>query len=344
MAEAPSAHAIEPERLAHWLRATLGIEGPLTIEKFPGGQSNPTFLISSPAHRYVLRRKPPGTLLPSAHLIEREYRVLAALAVTDVPVARVYALCEDPGVIGSAFYLMDYVPGRIFWDAALPEVTAAERRPIYEEMLRVLARLHALDPAAAGLADYGKHERFIERQIDRWSRQYRAAEQERLPAMEQLIEWLPRHVPAEEPVRLVHGDYRLDNVIFDAHAPRIRAVLDWELSTLGAPLTDLAYFCMRFHLPVADWGGLAGLELEALGIPGEAECVAHYCRERGCEPPATQVWAYYLAFGMFRLVSILTGVLARGRAGNASNASAEAAGRRAAPLATLAWQLIERRS
>jgi len=332
---------IDPDGLARYLEARLGIRGPLTLEKFAGGQSNPTYLVTTPAQRYVLRRKPPGQLLPSAHLIEREYRVLAALAGSEVPVARVHALCEDPAVIGSAFYLMDFVPGRIFWDAALPEVEPAGRRALYEEMLRVLAHLHALDPRQVGLADYGKHERFIERQIDRWTRQYRAAEQERLEPMERLIDWLPRHLPPEEPVRLVHGDYRLDNVIFDAQAPRIRAVLDWELSTLGAPLTDLAYFCMRFHLPVEEWQGLAGLDLSALGIPDEAECVRHYCAVRGCEPPSRAVWSYYRAFGMFRLASILTGVLARSRAGNASSAAAEAAGRRAGPLAALAWQLIE---
>lgn len=337
----PSPHAFAPEALARWMQERLGTRAwPLEVRQFAGGQSNPTFLVASPEHRYVLRRKPGGTLLPSAHAIEREYRVLAALGPTRVPVPRVHALCEDPSVIGSAFYLMDYVPGRVFESSALAEVAAGERRALYEETLRVLASLHAIDPASLGLADFGRPEQFIERQIARWTKQYRAAETERIEAMEALIDWLPRHVPPEEPARLVHGDFRFDNMIFAESEPRVLALLDWELSTLGAPLTDLAYFCMRHRLPSAEWGGLDGLDLVALGIPSESQCVAYYCRERGCKAPTPAEWIYYLAFGMFRLTSILQGVFARARQGNASSASALTAGRRARPLAELAWRLV----
>lgn len=338
----PSPHAFAPERLERWISERLGTAvGPLEARQFAGGQSNPTFLVASPEHRYVLRRKPGGVLLPSAHAIEREFRVLAGLAATGVPVPRVYALCEDPSIIGSAFYLMDYVPGRVFQDSALPEVRADARAAHYEEMVRVLAALHGVDPGAVGLADFGRPERFIERQITRWTQQYRVAETERNEAMERLIEWLPQHVPPEQPARLVHGDFRFDNVIFDEREPRVRAVLDWELSTLGDPLADLAYFCVRHRLPSGEWGGLAGLDLAALRIPSEAHCVAAYGRERGTAPPSPEDWTFYLVFGMFRLTSILQGVLARELRGNASSASALAAGQRARPLAELAWGLVE---
>ena len=318
-----------------------GFSGPIDVRQFAGGQSNPTFLVQSQRHRYVLRRKPPGKLLPSAHAVEREFRVIAALAGSEVPVARTYALCEDPGVIGSAFYVMDYVEGRIFWDAALPEVPAPDRRAIYEEMTRVLAALHAIDYTALGLGDYGKTGNYIGRQVARWTQQYRAAETETIDAMERLIEWLPLHIPAGEETCLVHGDFRLDNTIFHPREPRILAVLDWELSTLGHPLVDLAYLCMRYHLPADELRGLGGVDAAALMLPTEAECVADYCRRRGREPIAPQDWTYYLAFCMFRLSGILQGVLARALQGNASSATALQAGRRARPLAELAWRLVQ---
>ncbi len=318
-----------------------GFSGPIDVRQFAGGQSNPTFLVQSLQHRYVLRRKPPGKLLPSAHAVEREFRVIAALAGSEVPVARAHALCEDPGVIGSAFYVMDYVDGRIFWDAALPEVAAPDRRAIYEEMTRVLAALHAVDYAALGLRDYGKTGHYISRQVARWTQQYRAAETETIDAMERLIEWLPLHIPAGEETCLVHGDFRLDNTIFHPREPRILAVLDWELSTLGHPLVDLAYLCMRYHLPADELRGLGGVDAAALMLPTEAECVADYCRRRGREPIAPQDWTYYLAFCMFRLSGILQGVLARALQGNASSASALQTGRRARPLAELAWRLVQ---
>lgn len=316
--------------------------GPVQVQQFAGGQSNPTFLVQSAAHRYVLRRKPLGTLLPSAHAVDREFRVLAALAGTTVPVAKVYALCEDPGVIGTAFYVMDYVEGRLFWDAALPEVAGAERRAIYREMTRVTAALHAVDYAAVGLADYGKSGQYIERQVARWSKQYRASATEPNAAMERLMEWLPLHIPADEQTSIVHGDLRLDNAIFHTHEPRILAVLDWELSTLGHPLVDLAYLCMRHHLSADQFKGLGNLDLAGLQIPSEAECVTEYCRLRGLAPVSARDWTYYLAFNMFRLGAILQGVLARAIQGNASSATALEAGRRAAPLAQQAWALVQR--
>jgi aminoglycoside phosphotransferase (APT) family kinase protein len=338
----PEQHAFDTARLAAWMQGHVeGFAGLVDVRQFAGGQSNPTFLVQSANHRYVLRRKPPGKLLASAHAVEREYRVIVALADTDVPVARAYALCEDPSVIGTAFYVMDYVEGRLFWDAALPEVARHQRRAIYEEMTRVIAALHTVDYAAVGLGDYGKPGRYIERQVARWTQQYRASETETIDAVERLIEWLPKHIPADEETGIVHGDFRLDNAIFHPHEPRILAVLDWELSTLGHPLVDLAYLCMRYHLSAVEFRGLAGLDLAALQIPSESECVADYCRRRGRSPVAPQEWTYYLAFNMFRLAGILQGVLARAVQGNASSATALEAGLRARPLAEQAWALVQ---
>ena len=339
----PAQHAFDTASLDHWMQSHIeGFSGLIELRQFAGGQSNPTFLVQSAEHRYVLRRKPPGKLLPSAHAVEREYRVITALARTEVPVARAYALCEDPAVIGAAFYVMDYVEGRLFWDAALPEAAPAERRAIYQEMTRVIAALHSVDYAAAGLGDYGKPGRYIERQVARWTQQYRASETETIDAMERLIEWLPQHIPADEETGIVHGDFRLDNAIFHPREPRILAVLDWELSTLGHPLVDLAYLCTRYHLSAEQFRGLAGLDCAALRIPSEAECVADYCRRRGRAPVAPRDWTYYLAFNMFRLTGILQGVLARALQGNASSATALEAGRRARPLAEQAWALVRR--
>jgi aminoglycoside phosphotransferase (APT) family kinase protein len=339
----PAQHAFDTAGLARWMQAHIeGFSGPIELRQFAGGQSNPTFLVQSADHRYVLRRKPPGKLLPSAHAVDREYRVIKALAGTEVPVAKAYALCEDSAVIGAAFYVMDYVEGRLFWDAALPEVAPAERRAIYVEMTRVIAALHSVDYAAVGLGDYGKPGRYIERQVARWTQQYRASETETIDAMERLIEWLPGHIPTDEETGIVHGDFRLDNAIFHPHEPRILAVLDWELSTLGHPLVDLAYLCTRYHLSAEQFRGLDGLDCAALQIPSEAECVADYCRLRGRAPVAPREWTYYLAFNMFRLTGILQGVLARAIQGNASSATALEAGRRARPLAEQAWALVRR--
>jgi len=338
----PARHSFDTARLTAWMQARIdGFSGPIDVQQFAGGQSNPTFLVQSPSRRYVLRRKPPGKLLPSAHAVEREFRVLATLENTAVPVAHVHALCEDSEVIGSAFYVMDYVEGRIFWDALLPEVAAQERRAIYREMVRALAALHSVDYVAAGLSDFGKPGQYVARQVARWTQQYRAAETEKIDAVERLIEWLPRHIPADEQTAIVHGDFRLDNTIFHPTEPRILAVLDWELSTLGHPLVDLAYYCLRYHLPVAEFRGLGGEDVKTHMIPSEAESIAEYCSLRGIAPVPPKDWTYYSAFCMFRLAGILQGVLARALQGNASSTTALEAGRRARPLAELGWKLVQ---
>jgi aminoglycoside phosphotransferase (APT) family kinase protein len=340
--QTPAQHGFDTARLSAWMAAHItGFSGPIEVQQFAGGQSNPTFLVQSASGRYVLRRKPPGKLLPSAHAVDREFRVLAALEGTDVPVAHVHALCEESEVIGSAFYVMDYVEGRIFWDALLPEVAPQGRGDIYREMVRVLAALHSVDYTAVGLGDYGKPGNYVERQVARWTQQYRASATEKIDAVEHLIEWLPKHIPADEQTSIVHGDFRLDNTIFHPTEPRILAVLDWELSTLGHPLVDLAYYCLRYHLPVAEFRGLGGVDASAYLIPSEAECVAQYCSLRGIAPVPPKDWAYYKAFCMFRLAGILQGVLARALQGNASSATALQAGRRARPLAELGWQLVQ---
>ena len=332
---------LDTAQLQAWLVAHVaGYAGPVSVHQFAGGQSNPTYLLQSPGRRYVLRRKPCGKLLPSAHAIEREFRVLQALRGSDVPVAAPVALCEDPAVIGSAFYVMDYVGGRIFWDASLREAAPRERRAIYLEMVRVQAALHALDYRAIGLGDYGRSSGYIQRQVSRWTQQYRASETEKVEAFDNLIAWLPHHIPVNDQAAIVHGDFRLDNAVFHPAEPRILAVIDWELSTIGNPLVDFAYLCMRHHLPACDFHGLAGLDLAALGLPLEADCIAEYCRLRGLEPVAARDWAYYMAFSMFRLAAILQGVLVRALQGNAASAQALEAGHRARPLAALAWDLI----
>jgi aminoglycoside phosphotransferase (APT) family kinase protein len=340
--DTPAQHAVDADRLAGWMRDHIAdFSGPIEVRQFAGGQSNPTFLVDSPGRRYVLRRKPPGKLLPSAHAVDREFRVLQALADTEVPVARVYALCEDVEVIGSAFYVMDYVEGRIFWDARLPEVAHGDRRAIYFEMVRVLAALHSLDYTSVGLKDFGKPGQYVERQVTRWTQQYRASETEKIEAMERLMDWLPKHIPADEVTAIVHGDFRLDNTIYHPTEPRILAVLDWELSTLGHPLVDFAYFCIRYDLPVKEFQGLGGIDPEAYGIPTEAECVAQYCSLRGLAPVSAREWIYTKVFCMFRLAAILQGVLARALQGNASSATALQAGRRTRPLAELGWRLVQ---
>jgi len=336
-------HAFDVTRLAAFLRERIpGFEGEVHVEQFKGGQSNPTFLLSTGSHRYVLRRKPSGALLPSAHAIDREFRVISALAATDVPVARAHVLCEDTGVIGSAFYVMDFVDGRICWDPALPDLTRTERSAHYDELNRVIAALHRVDPAVIGLADYGKPGHYIARQVARWTRQYRASETERIEAADRLIDWLPEHIPAEGETRIVHGDYRLDNVIFDPREPRIVAVLDWELSTLGDPLVDFAYHCLTWRLPAGSARGLAGIDIEALGIPTEPAYLRRYLDRIGSRREVSAAdWTYYLVFNMFRLVGILQGVAARALQGNASSTLAVETGKRTRPLAEQAWALAQ---
>ncbi len=336
-------HAFDTGRLADWLRARVeGFSGELTVEQFKGGQSNPTFLLSAGNRKYVMRRKPPGKLLPSAHAVDREYRVISALAQTGVPVAKGYALCEDDAVIGTAFYVRDYVAGRVLWDPALPGMAPAERTAIFTEMNRVIAALHSVDYAAVGLADYGRPGNYFARQIDRWSKQYRASETEKIEAMDNLMAWLPANIPAGDETAIVHGDYRLDNVIFHPSEPRILAVLDWELSTLGHPLADFAYHCMSWRLSPGQFRGLAGHDLAALGIPSEREYVALYCQRTGRASIPAAEFEYYLAFNMFRLTAIAQGIMARALQGNASSQEAVETGRRARPLAEEAWRQVEK--
>lgn len=327
-------------RLADYLAPRLeGFEGDFILARFSGGQSNPTYRLEGPGASFVLRTKPgpASQLLPSAHAVEREFRIQAALRDTDVPVARVFHLCADEAVIGRAFYVMEHVVGRVFWEPALPGLPPAERAALFDEMNRVIAALHAVDPAAVGLADYGKPGNYFARQISRWSRQYQASRTEDVPAMDALIEWLPAHIPVEnpEPVTLVHGDFRLDNLIFHAHEPRVIAILDWELSTLGHPLADFAYHCMVWHVLPEVFRGIAGLDFDALGIPQPDEYVARYLRRTGRTIHGD--WNFYLAYNMFRMASILQGIRKRIDEGTAASAEAMQAGAAARPLAELAW-------
>ena len=339
-------HAFDTAALQHHLERHLpGFAGPLTVEQFKGGQSNPTFKLRTPGCDYVMRTKPGpvARLLPSAHAIEREFRVMQALHGSDVPVARMHLLCEDEAVIGRAFYVMEFVDGRVLWDQALPGMSRPERGAIWDELNRVIAALHKIDPAAVGLADYGKPGNYFERQIGRWSKQYQASITEPIEAMDRLIEWLPAHIPegARDPaaVSIVHGDYRLDNVIFHPTEPRILAVLDWELSTLGHPLADFAYHCMAWHIPHTMGRGIGGLDPVALGIPTEAEYLRRYCERSGRGDPVALAadWNFYLAYNLFRIAAILQGIAKRVVDGTAASAEAQQAGAGARPLAELGW-------
>jgi len=311
---------LDEAAVCRWLEENLpGFAGPLEVTKFQAGQSNPTFLLSTPAHDYVLRRKPPGTLLKSAHAVDREFRVQRALADSQVPVARMHLLCEDESVIGSMFYVMDHVPGRNFNDPTLPELTPGDRGQVVDEMNGVLAALHEVDIDAGGLSDYGPPGNYFERQVGRWSKQYRASETEPQPDMDALMQRLVEELPEDDGQRtLVHGDYRIDNMIFDTHGTACRAVLDWELSTIGHPFADLAAVIMQWQMPVgAEGRGLAGVDRKALGLPTDAEFIAAYCRRRGLTE--IENFGYYLAFCFFRMAAIIQGVLKRALDGNASN-------------------------
>jgi aminoglycoside phosphotransferase (APT) family kinase protein len=328
--------ALPEQALAEYLEAHVpDFRGPLRATKFKGGQSNPTYLIEAASGSYVLRRKPPGQLLASAHAVDREFRVLGALSGSAVPVARPLHLCADDAVIGSMFYLMSYMPGRIFFDPALPDIAPEQRATHYSAVLDTLVALARLDVAAAGLADYGKPGNYFARQVARWSEQYRAAETERIDAMESLMAWLPNATPAEDGrIALVHGDFRIDNLIWDAHAPCLVAIVDWELSTLGHPFSDLAYFCMALRLPRNPvLPGLAGVDRSAQGIPDEAAMIDRFTTATGLDPRSH--WNFLLAFHFFRLAAIAQGVLKRALQGNASNEQALAAGRMARTIAEL---------
>jgi aminoglycoside phosphotransferase (APT) family kinase protein len=341
VAETPESLRFDEAGLARFMQARVaGFSGPLTVHKFKGGQSNPTYLLTTPEKKYVLRRKPPGPLLPSAHAVEREYRVMTALGANGFPAPRTYALCEDPTVIGTAFFIMDYVDGRIFWDASLPGVEPAERRALYFELVDVIAQLHQIDVAAAGLADFGKSGNYFQRQIDRWSKQYRASETAKIEAMDNLIAFLPTRIPAGDETAIVHGDFRFDNVIIDPKSPTARAVLDWELSTLGHPLADFTYFLMVWHFPPTIRGGLAGLDLAELGIPSLDEAATRYCEKTGRASLAD--FDFCLAYNMFRLASIAQGVYARALQGNASSPEGRKMGEAVPPLAAMAWAYAEK--
>jgi aminoglycoside phosphotransferase (APT) family kinase protein len=349
-------HAFDVAALTAWLEKNIeGFRGPVTVEMFKGGQSNPTYKLLTPARNYVMRSKPGpvARLLPSAHAIEREFAVMRGLHGTDVPVPRMYGLCEDESVIGRAFYIMECMEGRVLWDQSLPEMTPSQRGEIYDEMNRVIAALHTVKFAERGLAAYGKPGNYFDRQIGRWSKQYKASADsagpmsQPIPEMERLVEWLPAHIPPaardESKVSIVHGDYRLDNVMFHATEPRIVAVLDWELSTLGHPLADFSYHCMAWHIPHPG-RGIGGLDHAALGIPSEENYMRRYCERTGLATVAELKadWNFYMAYNLFRIAAILQGIAKRVEAGTASSAQAVASAAGARPMAELAWSFAQK--
>jgi aminoglycoside phosphotransferase (APT) family kinase protein len=328
-------YRLDEAALDAWMRAHVsGYAGPLTVRQFKGGQSNPTYELVTPTHAYVLRRKPPGVLLPSAHAVDREFQVISALAAQGFPVAKPHALCLDETMIGSIFYVMDKVEGRIFWDLKLPGLTPVERRAVYEAQTDTLARLHAFDPAAIGLGEYGKAGNYFARQVGRWTKQYHASETEPVAAMDRLIAFLPESLPAEGPSRIVHGDFRLDNMIFAPDRAEVRAVLDWELSTLGDPMADFSYLLIAWAIPASLRNGLAGADLEALGIPSVEETVERYAAATGMRP-ANLDWLY--AYNLFRLAAICQGIAGRVRDGTAASAHAKTMAAQVGPLSDAAW-------
>ena len=334
---------LDEARLAAFVRQRIGpFDGALGTRRIEGGQSNPTWIVDAGGRPcWVLRAKPQGQLLPSAHAIEREFRALQGLHGSAVPVPRPRVLCEDPAVLGSAFYLMDFVEGRILGDQTLPDFSVAERRALYDDINRVIAELHRIDPRAVGLGDFGRADGYLPRQVARWTKQYRASETRRIEAMERLIEWLPGHLPPQLGHGIVHGDFRLDNVVLHASEPRIVAVLDWELATLGEPLADFAYHCLTWRIALGTQRTLAGVDLAPLGIPTEAEHLAAYCRRSGVDADeAAARWPVYLAFNLFRLAAIQQGVARRAVEGNAANARAKAAGERAQATAEMGWAVL----
>ncbi|MDF8335126.1 phosphotransferase family protein [Novosphingobium cyanobacteriorum] len=334
--------AFDEAALAGWMAANVeGFAGPLTVDQFNGGQSNPTYRLSTPGQRYVLRRKPPGQLVKGAHDVLREARVQQGLAGSAVPVARIFAVCEDEGVIGSPFYVMDMVEGRIIWDAAFTEVPKAERAAYFDEMNRVIAALHSVDHVAAGLGDYGKPGNYFARQIGRWSRQYLEDELAgRLPDMDALVEWLPTAIPEGDETTIVHGDFRCDNMIFHPTEPRVLAVLDWELSTLGHPLADFAYHAMMYRMPADIVAGLGGADPVPLGLPTEAEYIAAYCARTGRD--GIPNWDFYLAFNFFRLAAIFHGIKGRVERGTATNAQARERAQALPRIVALAREAMEK--
>jgi aminoglycoside phosphotransferase (APT) family kinase protein len=340
--EVQEKHRFDEQSLGRFMAVHVaGFVPPVRAEQFRGGQSNPTYRLTDGAGRhYVLRRKPPGKLLPSAHAVDREFRVIAALNKTDVPTPRAYALSEDVGVVGTPFYIMEYCDGRVLWDPLLPEVAKEGRRAIYGAKFETLARLHAVDYAALGLADFGRPGSYVARQISRWGKQYKASETEAIEAMDRLLEWLPAHLPSNDETVLVHGDYRLDNMIFHASEPRVLGIIDWEISTLGDPLAELSYLCMLWRTP-KEWGGLSGHDLEALGLPTEHEMVSYYCDLSKRAMPDAALWDFYMAYNLFRVSCIRQGVYARALDGTASNVRAAESGKLVRPAAELGWKIVE---
>ena len=341
-------HSVDTAALQAYLAEHLeGFAGPMQIEQFKGGQSNPTFKLITPERAYVMRTKPgpAARLLASAHAIEREFRVMRALQGSEVPVPRMHLLCEDETVLGRAFYIMEFMPGRVLWEQSLPAFDNTGRAAIYDEMNRVIAALHRVDVNAAGLSGYGKPGNYFERQIGRWSKQYLASITEPIDAMAELMAWLPAHMPAsardETEVSVVHGDFRLDNLVFHETEPRVIAVLDWELSTLGHPLADFSYHCMSWHIPPGQFRGIGGLDLAALGIPDVRAYVRRYCERTGrAEPDAVMAdWNFYLAYNLFRMAGILQGIAKRVVDGTASSEQARQAAAGARPLAEMGWRI-----
>lgn len=337
----PEKDRLDEARLAAWMQANVdGFAGPITLEKFKGGQSNPTYKILSPSGNYVLRRKPFGKLLPSAHAVDREFRAIAHLHPQGFPVARPFGLCSDDSVIGTMFYIMGMVDGRSLWDGTLPESEPAERTAIYHQMIDTLALLHSYDPDAIGLAAHGKPGNYCARQIERWSQQYKLSELQEIPEMDRLIAWLNQTIPEQQFERVVHGDYRLDNMIFAAHEPRVLAVLDWELSTLGDPIADFAYWLMAYEMEPEGRSGLKGVDLAALGIPTKQEAIARYCDKMGIDHLPPMDW--YLAYNLFRIAAILQGIQKRVVDGTANSAAAAEMSDRVTPLAVAGWQAAQR--
>ncbi len=334
--EVDARHALDVAALEAWMADHVAdFAGPITLRQFKGGQSNPTYEVTTPARTYVLRRKPPGVLLPSAHAVDREFAVISALHARGFPVARPHALCTDDTVIGSMFYVMDKVEGRVFWDLKLPGLEAAQRRAIYEAQTDTLAALHRFDPAGIGLADYGKPGNYFARQVGRWTKQYRASETGPIEAMDRLIAFLPESLPPDGPTRIVHGDFRLDNLIVAPDGPDVRAVLDWELSTLGDPMADFSYLLIGWVIPASLRNGLGGADLEALGIPSIGDTVARYAEQTGTAPPSNLDWLF--AYNLFRLAAICQGIAGRVRDGTAASPQARSMAAQVDPLSAAAW-------
>jgi acyl-CoA dehydrogenase len=327
--------------LATWLKEKgLLDKASLAVKPLTGGQSNPTYLLTSGQQRYVLRKKPPGPLLPSAHAVDREYRVMQALQNSAVPVPKLFAFSEELEIVGTPFYIMEYLDGRVIVDQSLPTFSKEDRSLVYQDMNRVIAALHSVDYATVGLETFGKPGNYFGRQIARWSRQYREANTEDIPALHALIEWLPANIPVGEQTSIVHGDYRLDNLVLHPTEPRAIGLLDWELATLGHPLADFAYHCMSWHIPASLWRGIGGLDLAALGIPDEAQYLKQYSQTTGLD--GAEHWDFYIAYNLFRMAAILQGIARRAADGTAASSDALETGNKARPLAEIGWKYAQR--